>query len=91
MTADFKNNTAQNRYEYHTDGHTAFANYHIQNDILYIDYVEAPQELRGTGAAGRLMQHVADTARQENRKMIPVCGYAAAWLRKHPEFNELMA
>ena len=85
----FSDNTAKNRFEYQVDNATAFANYHVKNETLYIEYVEAPPELRGTGAAGKLMQYVMDTARSQNQKVIPICGYAATWITRHPEYHDL--
>lgn len=85
----FTNNQTKNRFEYQVDNATAFANYHIKNGILYIEYVEAPPQLRGTGAAGKLMQYVMDSARKDNYKVIPICGYAATWITRHPEYNDI--
>ncbi|MGN6422875.1 MAG: GNAT family N-acetyltransferase [Asticcacaulis sp.] len=77
-------NTDKRRFELHENGHTAYADYRRDNDSLYIDYVEAPPVLRGTGAAGRLMEGVMQSARANNLKVIPICGYAAAWIKRHP-------
>ncbi len=46
-----------------------FADYRRQPGRLVITYVEAPPELRGTGAAGRLMQGVIEAARAEEVKV----------------------
>jgi predicted GNAT family acetyltransferase len=89
MTGQFSNNAARHRYEYAVGAETAFANYRVENGVLYIDYVEAPVALRGTGAAGALMQQVMDKARQDGRKVVPICGYAASWIRRHPEYDDL--
>lgn len=83
MTSQFTDNTALNRFEYRTDGGVAFARYRRKGGMLYIDHVEAPPELRGTGAAGKLMECIVARAREENLKIEPVCGYAAAWLQRH--------
>ncbi|HEY1096029.1 MAG TPA: GNAT family N-acetyltransferase [Alphaproteobacteria bacterium] len=91
MSGDFTDNTNQNRYEYKVGESVAFANYHKKDDTLYIDYVEAPPELRGTGAAGKLMDHIVETARAGKMKITPVCGYAAMWLTRHPEHDDLKA
>ena len=78
-----------NRFELDEDGHTAYADYRLDDGILRINFVFAPEELRGSGAAGRLMEEIAAHARAENMKILPVCGYAAAWLRKHKEHHDL--
>lgn len=83
MTNALYYNADKSRYELVEDGHTVFANCREKDDVLYIDYVEAPQELRGTGAAGRLMQQLTDMADQKGLKIIPICGYAASWLGRH--------
>lgn len=75
-----------------TDGaHVTFADYRREEDRLVIVYVEAPVALRGTGAAGRLLTHVAADARARGLKILPLCGYAASWFRRHPEHADLMA
>lgn len=84
MTEDrFTDNTDQNRFEYHTGGHVAFARYRRKDGRMYIDYVEAPPALRGTGAAGKLMEYVVGRAREEQLEIVPICGYAASWLKRH--------
>jgi predicted GNAT family acetyltransferase len=86
----FQDNADMSRFEYEQDGHTAFANYRKKNGVLHIDYVEAPEALRGTGAAGKLMSDVMDTARREKLKVIPLCGYAASWIKRHEEYADLL-
>lgn len=83
-------NTAKHRFELEENGHTAFADYQLEGNILHIPHVEAPPALRGTGAAGRLMQALADHARANGLKLHPICGYAAAWLQKHKETHDLV-
>lgn len=83
-------NTSAGRYEMIEADHLSYADYRLQGDRLIIDYVFAPPELRGTGAAGRLMEGVAADARARALKITPLCGYAAAWLRRHAEFADLL-
>jgi len=49
-----------------------------------IPHVEAPVELQGTGAAGRLMTGVAAHARAEGFKIVPSCPYADVWFKRNP-------
>lgn len=85
-----RDNPARSRYELDVDGQTVFANYRRQGDVLAITHVEAPVELRGTGAAGRFMQSLMSEMRQQGQKVLPLCGYANAWLRRHSEFSDLV-
>lgn len=83
MTAPFTDNPVKSRFEYTVNGAIAFANYRREGSKLYIDYVEAPPELRGTGAAGHLMQNIMNLAQKEHLDVIPKCAYAAAWIKKN--------
>lgn len=85
----FRDNAALQRFEWTERGHTAFADYVRQGDVLILPHVEAPAALRGTGAAGRLMQAVTEHARAERLRLRPVCSYAVAWLNRHPEQADL--
>jgi len=87
----FRDNKDLGRFELEVAGHTAFADYRRAEGKLVIDHVEAPIPLRGAGAAGELMGRLAAEARREGLKIVPVCGYAATWLRRHPEFSDLVA
>lgn len=79
------------RYEMDEEGHTSYADYRLTGDRLYIDYVFSPVPLRGTGASGRLMAALAADAKAKGLKVTPICGYAAAWLRRSSEFKDLVA
>ena len=84
-------NPERHRFELIEDGAVAFADYRRDGDRLVVPHVEAPDALRGTGAAGRLMEGVVEHARAEGRKIVPVCSYAAAWLKRHPEHADIVA
>ena len=84
------NNREQSRYEMQEQGATAYADYRLQGERLYLDYVFAPPALRGSGAAGRLMAAVAAEARDKGLKITPICGYAAVWLKRSHEFRDLV-
>ncbi len=91
MSSDFRDNAAESRFELAESGHLAFADYRRQENLLVIDHVEAAVPLRGTGSAGRLMEEVVKVARAEERRIVPRCGYAAGWLRRHKEHAEILA
>lgn len=83
-------NAGARRFEMVESGQTVFADYRRAPGRLIIDHVEAPVALRGSGAAGRLMEGVAHHARAAGERITPLCSYAAAWLRRHPEHADLL-
>jgi len=89
--SELRNDRQRSRYEMDEQGLTSYADYRLQGDRLYLDYVFAPPALRGAGAAGRLMAALAVDARERGLKITPICGYAAAWLKRSPEFRDLVS
>jgi uncharacterized protein len=85
-----RDNAVAHRFELDEAGETAFADYRRTPGRLIIDHVEAPPALRGTGAAGRLMEGVVAEARREGLRIAPLCSYAAAWLQSHPEHSDVL-
>ena len=78
------------RYELAIDGQIVFARYRREGSRLAIRHVEAPPALRGSGAAGRLMDGVMQIARRDGLTVTPLCSYAAWWLQRHPEYRDLV-
>jgi len=81
--SELRNDAIHSRYERDEQGLTSWADYRLDAERIYITHVESPPILRGTGAAGRLMAAVADDVRGRGLKVTPICGYAAAWLRRN--------
>jgi predicted GNAT family acetyltransferase len=84
-------NAELRRFELVENGLTAFADYRRHGDVIALPHVEAPVPLRGTGAAGRLMAGALDLIRAEGLKVRPSCPYAAAYIRRHPEYGDMVA
>ncbi len=94
--SDLRDVTLRRRYEQgfaDAEGvvRCVWADYADRANGRAILHVEAEPELRGIGASGRFMQTLADHARKEGIKLVPVCGYAAAWFRRHPNEADLLA
>ena len=88
--SDVIDNPARRRFELEEQGQLAFADYRRADGRLIIPHVEAAPGLRGTGAAGRLMEGVLAAARAEGLRVLPLCSYAAAYIRRHPEHQDLV-
>jgi hypothetical protein len=89
--AHVTDNAAAGRFELIEADQTAYADYRLEGGRMIIDYVFSPPALRGAGTAGRLMEGVVAEARGRDLKITPLCGYAAAWIRRHGHAADLLA
>lgn len=91
MTFDITNNPAQNRFETKVEGNECVLDYRLRGNVLQIDHVGVPTPVEGRGIAAALTRTALDWARAQDMKVAPVCTYAAAWMRRHPEYADLAA
>jgi predicted GNAT family acetyltransferase len=83
-------NKDASRFEREENGLLAWAEYRIKDGKYLIPHVEAEPPLRGTGAAGRLMQDIVEYARVGRLVIVPRCSYARAWFAGHPEAQDVL-
>jgi predicted GNAT family acetyltransferase len=89
MDQAVSDNRETQRFELPVGDQVVFAEYRRRPGQIAILHVEAPVNLRGSGAAGRLMQGMLDLVRVEGLKVAPLCSYARAWMQRHPEYEDL--
>ena len=91
----FSDAAGENRFEQTFDDDKGaglvWADYAVRGDARMILHVEAERSLRGTGAAGRFMQAMAEHAREAGLKLFPQCSYAVAWHKRHPDYDDVLA
>lgn len=56
-----------------------------------IDHTEVPDAFRGQGVGYALVERAVEDARKEGRKVIPLCPFAAAQFRRHPEWSDVLS
>ncbi len=82
-------NPEQNRFETWIDGNLSKLDY-IQDDKNFvITHVGVHPSLRGQGVAGRIVEVSLAYAKENSLRVVPMCSYAAAFIRRHPEYAEL--
>ncbi|WP_343518203.1 GNAT family N-acetyltransferase [Sphingomonas sp.] len=91
MDPDVTDNHDRSRYELKVDGHTAFAAYTIDGNIITFTHTVVPPALEGRGIASRLILHALTDVRERGLRVIAQCPFVAAYIRKHPEWAELLA
>jgi predicted GNAT family acetyltransferase len=90
VTEKFSQNTARHRFELETEGHTALAFYQLADGVMTFTHTEVPAALGGRGVGSKLIESALRSAREQGLKVVAQCPFVAAYLRKHPEFNDLL-
>lgn len=86
-----RQNNAQSRFELDADGGTALAYYRQGDGVMTFHHTETPPHLQGRGIASQLVRGALEQARAQHLKVIPRCSFVAAYMARHPEFNDLLA
>ena len=63
---------------------------HRGPDLISADHTGAPESMRGTGAAGALVDFLIADARDNGFRIIPLCPYVRARYEKHPDWQDVM-
>jgi predicted GNAT family acetyltransferase len=90
-TYAIQNNSQDTRFELLVDGHLAKLDYQVRDGLLQIDYVSVPSAIGGRGIGGMLVRAALEWGQREGLKPHPICGFARAYLEKHPEFRDSSA
>jgi predicted GNAT family acetyltransferase len=59
--------------------------------LIIIDHTEVPAALRGKRIGERLVAHAIEDARTAGAKIFPLCPFAAAQFRRHPEYQDVLS
>lgn len=83
-------NPAENRFETWVDGELSKLDYNAHGDTIVMMHVGVHPDHRGRGIAGKLTKVGLEYAREKNLRVIPMCSYVAAYIRRHPQYADLM-
>ena len=57
---------------------------------IIIDHTEVPDAFRGQGAGLALVTRAVEDMRKAGKTIIPLCPFAAAQFRRHPEWADVL-
>jgi predicted GNAT family acetyltransferase len=88
---DIVDNEAEHRYEAYLDGDLA-------GFIVYLDeargrvflHTEVDPAFEGKGVGGQLVKGALESVRARGAKMVPVCPFVTAYLKRHPEYADIV-
>ena len=91
LVTTIANNSAQQRYEISVDGELAgFVQYRAKPGLIALIHTEIGDRFEGQGLGGRLIAHALDDARARGLAVLPFCPFADAYIRRHPEYVDLV-
>ena len=90
LSSQVRDNKSQHRFELDVEGTVAFANYRLTPQAVVITHTETPPALRGHGIASELVTGALALIRADGRKVIGACAFVVDYLRKHPEYADMM-
>ncbi len=88
---DVVDHADQGRYEIRvSDQVVGAAYYQHRPGALVFTHTEIEPAHEGQGLASRLIGAALDDARRRRLRVVPRCPYVAAYLRQHPEYQDLV-
>jgi uncharacterized protein len=72
------------------DGSFAFAEYALPQGKVVFTHTEVPKAHEGQGIGSALIRFALQAARERGLQVIPICPFFAAYIKKHPEEQDLL-
>ena len=84
-------NPAELRYELEVDGVLAgIVRYRTEPGVVVLVHTDVDPAFEGRGLGGRLVSGALDDIRDRGLRVVPLCPFAAAYIRRHPEYVDLI-
>jgi len=84
-------NPTELRYELHVDGElVGEIRYRRRHDAIVLVHTEVNPAREGEGLASELVRGALDDIRARGLRVVPYCPFVAAYIRRHPEYEDLV-
>lgn len=84
-------NALQHSFELRVgDDLAAYSEYNVLKNGLLFTHTEVLPAFEGRGIGSAIATYALEHARRESLAVIPVCHFIAGFLRKHPEYQDLV-
>jgi len=85
-----KHNPEEQRFEVDLGDAVAVLEYMPQGERLVFTHTGVPPAYEGQGIASALVKEGLTYARSEGYKVVPLCSFVAAYIKRHPEYADLL-
>jgi uncharacterized protein len=90
-TPTVTDNPAASQYELHVgDKLAGIIAYRLRDNQISLLHTEIEPAFQGAHLGGHLARSVLDDARQRGLTVLPFCPYVSSWIKRHPDYAELV-
>lgn len=90
MAFDITHDRLTQRFTTVVEGAFCVLEYRLHDNVMTITHTGVPEDVGGRGIAAALATAAFDAARAEGWKVVPACAYAAVFVKRHPEYADLV-
>lgn len=83
-------NEDRKRFEYQLEQGVALVEYIKTQNKIYLTHTEVPSKYEGQGIASSMVKDVLGEVENSGLKLVPLCPYVAAYIKRHPEWKKLL-
>lgn len=85
-----RQNEAESLFEAEVPGGIAVIEYELEGDRIALIHTDVPKEAAGRGVGQALATFALDFARSNKLRVVPVCAYVQSYLKKHPDYDDIV-
>lgn len=89
--AELTDDSARRRYEMVVDNSMAYVSYAPMGNTITLVHTSVPTALEGKGVGSNLARAVLEDIRKKELKVVAECAFIAGFIKRHPEFQDLVA
>ena len=83
-------NADEKRYEFDLGDDIAIIEYIKTQGFIILTHTEVPEKYEGQGIGAELVHDVLEDLRAKKLQMIPQCPFIAQYIRRHPEWVDVV-
>lgn len=86
-----KVNASSNRLELEVEGSTAFIEYKLSHQKLFLIHTEVPPALEGKRVGNAIVEKALRYAKDNGYKIVPLCVFVLSYLKRHKGWEDIVA
>ncbi|HEX8413578.1 MAG TPA: GNAT family N-acetyltransferase [Sphingomicrobium sp.] len=91
MDFQVHHNQQERRFQIDLGDSIALAAYSLHDGTIVFTHTEVPEQHEGQGIGTLLIKAGLDYARASGLEVVPSCPFFAAYMKKHPEVQDLLS